>query len=214
MSDPYYTGTEWLEMSTGGLLEERKALKHVGFMGSPNTFSKLQLTRTAPNIYSAYRLLFNAVPSRIAKGEGGYEQYSYVERAINNVQEMLNLVEYLSPNKTLSMYPTSDLQALEQRYIFRNRSEVINFTVNNSFLLQSLHEACEQIRNFFGKSTQVVLEVVTDPEFAEDQELVIFIRTYLSPDEAFEKLEQFDDEWWLDVPATVRKKLCIDVEFI
>ncbi len=90
----------------------------------------------------------------------------------------------------------------------------MGFAVNNSFLLQPLHEAYEQIRNYFGESVQAVLEVVADPEFFEDQELVIFIRTDLSPDEAFEKMEQIDDEWWLNVPANVRKKLCIDVEFI
>ena len=114
---------------------------------------------------------------------------------------------------TMTTYPTSDLRKLEQRYVFRNKYEVMDFAVNNSFLLQPLHEVCEYIRNYFRESAQAVLEVVTDPEFAEDQELVIFIHTDLSPEEAFEKLEQIDDEWWLDVPSNVRKKLCIDVEF-
>jgi len=95
----------------------------------------------------------------------------------------------------------------------KKESEVTAFLADNSFLLPVLHDAYEQIRNHFGKSTKIALEVVTDPEVAEDQELVIFIRTNLSPDKAFKKLKEFDKGWWLDTPFNVRGKLCIDVEF-
>ncbi len=212
---PHHTGTDGIETSTGALWEEREAIRRVGFIGVPNTFSGFQPPTTAPNIYSVYRPLFNTASQRLARGEEwGCEQYYNVDRASKSVHSLIDLVADTSRNETLSTYPTSDLRKLEQRYIFRNRSEVMDFAVNNSFLLQPLHEAWDQIRNYFGESVQAVLEVVADPEFFEDQELVIFIRTDLSPDEAFEKMEQMDDEWWLDVPATVRKNLCIDVEFI
>lgn len=212
---PQHTGTEEIKTSTGGGWEEREALRRVGFMGVPNTFSGLQPPTTAANIYSVYRPIFNTVSQTLARGEElGYGQYCSVDRASKSLHSLMNLVAGTSRNETLSTYPTSDLRKLEQHYLFRNRSEVMGFAVNNSFLLQPLHEASEQIRNYFGESVQAVLEVVADPEFFEDQELVIFIRTDLSPDEAFEKMEQMDDEWWLDVPATVRKNLCIDVEFI
>lgn len=211
----YHTGTEGIETSTGDLWGEREALMSVGFMGLPNTFSGLQPLTTAPNIYSAYRPLFNTASQRLARGdEWRYEQYYSVDRASKSLHSLIDSIASTSQNETLSTYPTSDLRKLEQHYIFRNQSEVMNFAVNNSSLLQPLHEAWDQIRNYFGESVQAVLEVVADPEFFEDQELVIFIRTDLSPDEALKKLEQIDDEWWLNVPADVRKKLCITVEFI
>lgn len=212
---PHHTGTDGIEMSTGGVWEERESLRSVGFMGVPNTFSGLQPPTTVPNIYSVYRPLFNTVSQSLARGgKWGGEQYYSVDRASESLYSLIDLVAGTSRNETLSTYPTSDLRKLEQHYIFRNRSEVMDFAVNNSFLLQPLHEAYEQIRNYFGESVQAVLEVVADPEFFEDQELVIFIRTDLSPDDALKKLEQIDNEWWLDVPANVRKNLCIDVEFI
>ena len=212
---PHHTGTEGIETSTGGMLEEREAMRSVGFMGVPNTFSGLQPPTTAANIYSVYRPLFNTVSQSLARGEEWWcEQYYSVDRASKSLHSLMNLVAGTSRNETLSTYPTSDLRKLEQHYLFRNRSEVMDFAVNNSFLLQPIHEAWGQIRNYFGESVQAVLEVVADPEFFEDQELVIFIRTDLSPDEALEKLEQIDNAWLLDVPADVRKKLCVTVEFI
>ena len=212
---PHHTGTEGIETSTGGMWEEREALRGIGFMGVSNTFSGLQPPTTAPNIYSVYRPLFNTVSQSLARGEElGYEQYFDIENSSNNLHSLLSLINYTCQDKTSSTYPISDLLSLERHYIFRNRSEVVEFAVNNSFLLQPLYEAYKQIRNYFGESAQAVLEVVADPEFFEDRELVIFIRTDLSPDEAFKKMEQMDDEWWLNVPATVRKNLCIDVEFI
>ena len=216
MGAPYHTSTEGLKIPTGVMVSGE--LEQTIFMGSPNTFSGIQPPATTPNICSAYRSLFDTVIQRRARGEEwGYEQFSDIERASNNLHLLRDLISGTYQNKTSLTYPTSDLRKLEKFYVFRNlrnRSEVIKFVVDNSFLLHPLCEACEQIRNCFGNSAQVVLEVVTDPEFADDQELVIFIRTDLSPDEAFEKLEQIDDEWWLDVPPNVREKLCIDVEFI
>ena len=107
----------------------------------------------------------------------------------------------------------ADIGTLEQLYILRRRSEVIKFLVDNPFLLTFLQEAYRQIRDYFGESVQLVLEVITDPEVAGDQELVIFVRTNLSPNEAFKKLKQLGEEWWLDTPFNIREKLCIDVEF-
>ncbi|MHC1635778.1 MAG: hypothetical protein ACXQTS_04025 [Candidatus Methanospirareceae archaeon] len=103
-----------------------------------------------------------------------------------------------------------ELGILERLYTFRRKSEVVNFLVNNPLLISFLQEAYEHIRDYF-KESQVALEVITDPETG-DQELVIFICTNLPPDEVYKKLEQLDEEWWLDAPASAREKLCIEVE--
>lgn len=60
---------------------------------------------------------------------------------------------------------------------------------------------------------EIVLDVVTDPEVTEDQELIISIHTSLPPGEAFRKLNQLDDEWWLDASINAQEKICIHVEF-
>jgi len=208
----YHTDIEMMGMPARDDWEEREAARRVSV--PPSTFPGFLSLTVTQNIRSSYRPFFD-IMRQMPGAELGHEQLSNIENASKNLNSMLKLtIGDIHQNKTSSTYPISDLRILEHLYDFRNQSEVIRFAVDNSFLLQTLHEAYKQIRNYFGESVQAVLEVVADPEFFEDQELVIFIRTDFSPDEAFEKLEQIDDEWWLDVPADVRKKLCIDVEFI
>lgn len=103
------------------------------------------------------------------------------------------------------------IQWLERLYTFRQREEVLWFLERYPFLVSLLLEAYDRIGAYFPYS-QVFLQVVTDPEATDDDQVVVFIATALDPDEAVESLERFDDEWWLDALDWARGKLCIDVE--
>jgi len=209
-----YISTERLELPTEKMIKEKEDLKQVSFIESLKTSSELQPFATAPKICSAYYPLFHIILQRLARGqELGNEQLSRIEVITTNCDSLLESILGISWNQTLSIYPTLDLGALERLYALRRRAEIIKFLEENPFLFPLLQEAHEQIRNYFGKLAQVVLEVVTDPEVTGDQELVIFVRTKLPPEEAVKQLEELDEKWWLDVPANARKKLCIDVEF-
>jgi hypothetical protein len=84
---------------------------------------------------------------------------------------------------TLSSYPALELETLGQLYSFKNQAEVMRFLENNPFLIKFLYEAYQQIQIYFGKSAQVILEVM------RHQELGVFVRTGLPVDEALDKLE-------------------------
>jgi len=73
-------------------------------------------------------------------------------------------------------------------------------------------EAYGKIREYF-PSAKLILEVVADPEADKEKELVIFIRTNLPPDEALDRLELLDRNWWLDASLDSGEKLCIHVGF-
>lgn len=57
------------------------------------------------------------------------------------------------------------------------------------------------------------LEVFTDSEAVNESQLVIFIATNLTPDKAVERLDQLDEDWWLDALEQSQGKLCINLEF-
>ena len=78
-------------------------------------------------------------------------------------------------------------------------------------MIEILFEAGEQIRRIFGEVVNLSLELHHDPE--EDFEgLFIIIKTNLSPEESLDLLDKFDEEWWLDVDASISKKLEVTVE--
>ncbi|PWH17305.1 MAG: hypothetical protein DDG58_08185 [Ardenticatenia bacterium] len=113
-----------------------------------------------------------------------------------------------------SIVRTRDLLAahLRQHYLWRGEEEIIRFLEAYPFLLPLLEEAYSYIVRFFGPS-EVVLEVVYDPEETDERQLVAFIRTNLEPHEALARLEQFDRAWWFQAAHSSQGKLCIHLEY-
>jgi hypothetical protein len=107
-----------------------------------------------------------------------------------------------------------EILSLEQLYTFRGRLEVQRFLEEYPVLAPLLLEAYGKIGSYFGPYPEVALEVVTDPEAADDRQLFAFIGTCLSPDEALDRLEQFDKSWWLSALDRAEGNLCIHVEFL
>jgi hypothetical protein len=121
--------------------------------------------------------------------------------------------KWQGPGVSVVSLPPAVVRCLERLYIFRDREEVLWFLERYPFLVSLLLEAYEEIWNYFPYS-QVSLEVISDPEALDEYQLLASISTSLAPDEAIDKLEQFDESWWLDALDRVQSKLCIDVEFL
>lgn len=90
----------------------------------------------------------------------------------------------------------SDIESLERLYTFREPTEVLQFLEQYSFLVPLLLNAHKTIRKYFPDSP-LFLEYVTDPEI-DDPQLVVFIATNLEPEEALDRLDEFDDDWYND----------------
>jgi hypothetical protein len=107
-----------------------------------------------------------------------------------------------------------EFQMLVVRHLYslRKPEEVSEYLESYPFLAPLLIEAYGEIERCFGPST-VFLEILIDPEVADDRELFAFIRTNLSPDEALKRLDRLDKEWWLDAADRAEGRLCIHVEF-
>ena len=104
------------------------------------------------------------------------------------------------------------IERLERLYTFRDYVSVSRFLRENSFLLDLLLEAHEEIRGYFGSRVQVGLEVFTDPEADDSQQLVALIRTNLPLQEEVDLLDAFYEGWWLDALPKARFKLHIDLK--
>ncbi len=107
-----------------------------------------------------------------------------------------------------------ELRLVERLYTFRRHAKVSQFLEKFPFLAPLLVEAYSKFGNYFGPHPRVFLEIVTDPEAPDDHELFALIYTNLAPDEALDRLDRFDREWWLDASHKAQGRICVDVEFL
>lgn len=98
---------------------------------------------------------------------------------------------------------------------FRNKDSIIAFFEQYPEITTKLFEARENILKFFPNHS-FALELMADleNENEDDSQLILYIQTTLSPDEAIERLDKFDDEWWLDVDIAVQEKVCLTLEYL
>lgn len=101
--------------------------------------------------------------------------------------------------------------SLAKLYSFDDVS-VGSFLRENSFLLPFLIETHGKIQEHFGPHVDVTLEVFTDPEAEDSQQLFALIHTGLPLEDEEDILENLYDEWWLDALPAARGKLVISVE--
>ena len=115
----------------------------------------------------------------------------------------------------------TQLQLLQERYIFRHDAEVKHFLREHPFLTQLLLDTYSKIKAHF-PDAQVFLEVATDYEafdhisgvMSSDKELVASISTHLPPEEAIEALNKFYDDWWLRALEDAKGKISFGLEFV
>lgn len=89
---------------------------------------------------------------------------------------------------------------------------VSRFLRENPFLLDLLIEAHKKIQQYFGPHTQVTLEVFTDPEAEDFQQLFALVHASPPLEEEDDPLENLYDEWWLDTLPAALGKMIISVE--
>jgi hypothetical protein len=126
-----------------------------------------------------------------------HERFYQMTTFENDVASTLILTDEKNLNSMIATY--------NSMYQLREPSEIRVFLEDNDFLNPIITEAYGKLQKHFPSST-IFMEV-------EQNELVISVGTTLSPQEAKEKLDKFDEEWWLDNCMQSHAKLCITVEF-
>ncbi len=123
----------------------------------------------------------------------------------------------LQPVPTIASTAVSDLMLTDEKnlnsmmatynsmYQLRKPSEIRVFLEDNDFLDPIIADANRRLQKYFPNST-IFMEV-------DQGELVISVGTSLSPEEADERLNKFDEDWWIDEFINSKARLCITVEF-
>ncbi|MDQ7026685.1 MAG: hypothetical protein Q9P01_07835 [Anaerolineae bacterium] len=89
--------------------------------------------------------------------------------------------------------------------------QALLFINENPFLRKYLHQALSILEAIFGKDAILELRLIKDPEIANYQTLYCNIWVSVSIDEALDKLDAFDDEYYLKLPNDVTSYLNFNV---
>ena len=92
-----------------------------------------------------------------------------------------------------------------------HRERTVQFLVDHPDVVPVLHEAYPVLERLFGKRVPVVLELAHSPEEGLFGPLFINIYSQEPWEVSLHKLDQFDETWWADLPATLRCLLNTDV---
>ncbi|MEG3971380.1 hypothetical protein QUA00_27720 [Microcoleus sp. T2B6] len=125
-----------------------------------------------------------------------------------------SLAEILLHDSLTELKPVSlvDIESLEKLYSWRGKTEILQFLEKHQFLIPVLLEAADKICHYF-PDAKLFIECVTDPEAVEDSMLELAICMNVTPEEAVDKLNQFQDEWWLNLSDKIRQPLCPILEY-
>lgn len=123
-----------------------------------------------------------------------------------------NRISGIQSSLSKTLVPSTQLALLERQYTLRGRGEILQFLEKYPSLVELLLEAYSKIEQYFPRS-EVFLEVAHDPEATDGDELVASIGTTLKPREAVQRLNQFDDDWWLGASDASEGRFCIRLEF-
>jgi hypothetical protein len=116
-------------------------------------------------------------------------------------QSQIQLISRLSTQIQPRTAPEDKmLQVQEQSingYVLLEPASAIDFIQEHQELVALLNESYKEIRKYF-PSEELKLELVSDREIAEDQQLFVYICTSLSVTDSLKKLDEFDEKWWLE----------------
>lgn len=97
--------------------------------------------------------------------------------------------------------PESDLSDVEQ--FLDKHKDIANLVL----------EAYTKIRDFFTSET-LLLELISDISIEGGEELFVYIQTHLSVEEAVEKINDFDEQWFLDQLSRTKGLFNFNLRFL
>ena len=105
-----------------------------------------------------------------------------------------------------------DLEVPGLNISYRNNKVVVDFLNQNPKVSGFISLAQSALVKNFGYPVDIILEVMADPDHDDFEELVAWIQSSDSINEGLEKLERFDDEWFLDHLDLVGNKFSFNIE--
>lgn len=145
----------------------------------------------------------NTPQSLIPKG------FSYTLTAFEPKPRVSTSKIYQNIESSIFLLVQKQIESLKNIYIFQNPEEIIQFLLSNKDLIEILLEAHKYIFKIF-REVPIYLELHHDPEEYFEC-LFIIIKTNLPIEVALDRLDKFDEEYWLYIDDTISNILEVTV---
>ncbi len=103
---------------------------------------------------------------------------------------------------------------VERLYDVADPARVCTFTFEKPYVLELLLDAYARLCALFGETSTIRLDFNVDPEIPGRRYLAVRVLTVFSVDEAIERMDHFDEVWWLDRIGRAGRDLLFALEFI
>jgi hypothetical protein len=125
------------------------------------------------------------------------------------INEVAELIDREIHAKTLEQ-----INVLAREYEIRNAPEVALFLRENNFLLDLLEEIPAKLKKFFGGKSKLALELLSEPDFPSLREIFVLVLTEEGAEQARNKMDKFDEKWWLKHLDRAQCKLNVSLEYV
>jgi hypothetical protein len=195
--------------SLNSFLRENKS-KSESLSTRVNSNSSFLSTNIEPSISTIYHWInfYNKINNQQIYTNKLLDNSKFTTNSSTYLGEIYNELIIENPSLILSIL----LDKIYKKYIVDNQEEVSDFLYKHQELFLIVLEAEKKIKQYF-LNDKLSLKIITDPEIANWENLIIIIQTKLDVDQAFDKLKQLDNDWWLDVFYLVGNKLNIHIDF-
>ncbi|MGG1553543.1 hypothetical protein [Paenibacillus ferrarius] len=110
--------------------------------------------------------------------------------------------------------PIQLIKSLDEVAHFRDYHAVIQFLKEHYYLVEIIYAAIDRVYHYFpSESTFCEIDIISDEGLESSKKLFLYLKTTLEPEDAMEFLDNFDDQWWIDMVPETNCKMIIDLEF-
>ena len=109
----------------------------------------------------------------------------------------------------------STFSSIKKAYTISNSQlmSIERFLDKHKDIADLVLEAHAKIRDFFTSET-LLLELISDISIEGGEELFVYIQTHLSVEEAVEKMNDFDEQWFLDQLSRTKGLFNFNLRFL
>lgn len=108
---------------------------------------------------------------------------------------------------------TSTVTTLIQHYDFEDPSLVEEFLKEHPSLVAALHGLAVVLRYHFPSSGKSRVRVIQEPTCLESKSLSVSVPLDMGPIQARTRMEQVDNEWWMQLPPEVASLIVCEVGY-